>query len=60
MLVIRRATNEGVVLYDARTGEKLGRVFISEVDRGLVRLAFDCPETISIRRDEVDAKGKAA
>lgn len=59
MLIIRRATSEGVVLFDAKTGKRLGRVSISEIDRGLVRLAFDCDETIAIKRDEL-VKGKAA
>lgn len=50
-LTISRNRDETVVLIDSRTGEQVARITVADANRR-VRLRFDAPEEIVIRRAE--------
>ncbi len=53
-LVLTRGINEAVVLFDA-AGNEIGLVRVSELRGKKVRLAFEMPPEITIRREVTEA-----
>ncbi len=53
MLLLTRRINESVYLLDSNTQEVLAEVKIIAINGGLVRIGFECPTHVAIRRDNI-------
>ena len=53
MLTLTRRLDERIILTDIATNKQLGIIQIVDIFRRRVRLAFDCPSTVRIDREEI-------
>ena len=54
MLVLSRGENDGYIKFrDKHTGEVLGAVKVTRIQKNRARIGFDCPEHIEIYREEM-------
>jgi carbon storage regulator CsrA len=60
MLVLSRRKNDSVIVYLTGPGGPTVTVRVIEVDRGKVRLGFDCPRDMAIVRGELTYHRSAA